>query len=327
MLPSPVRPMLWLLLLLFADSFDADFRTGLIALKEGNLDVAQSRLESASKLQPANPRVWLALAQAYWKTNKPAEAQSAAQRAEALTKDPALLHGLAFYYSEIGNHQKATDLLWSAIRQDAHNESYYLEIAQLCFKQQNFNSALEALRAGRKIFPESVQLELATGVAYYGLRRFPEAIDAFLRTIDLDPSPEQPYVFLGRMFDQAEAKLPKIRDVFAAFAKKAPENYLSSFLYAKTFAIDNPAQAETLLRRSISLNPTFPDSHFDLGVLLEGSGGPQRLEEAIREMRRSIELNPNDPVAHYHLARLYDQAGKPAEARAERELHRKLSQP
>jgi Flp pilus assembly protein TadD len=44
-------------------------------------------------------------------------------------------------------------------------------------------------------------------------------------------------------------------------------------------------------------------------------------------LRRCIELNPNDPVAHYHLARLYDQAGKPAEARAERELHRKLSQP
>ena len=105
--------MLWLLLLLFADSFDTDFRNGLIALKEGNLAVAQSSLESAAKLQPANPRVWLALAQTYWKTNKPAEAQAAAQRAETLTRDPAILHGLAFYYSETENNQKAADLLRS----------------------------------------------------------------------------------------------------------------------------------------------------------------------------------------------------------------------
>jgi tetratricopeptide (TPR) repeat protein len=319
--------MLWLLLLLFADSFDTDFRTGLIALKEGNLAVAQSSLESASKLQPANPRVWLALAQTYWKTNKPAEAQAAAQRAETLTRDPAILHGLAFYYSETENNQKAADLLRSAIRQDANNESYYLELAELCFKQQNFNSALDELRAGRKIFPASAQLELATGVAYYGLRRFPEAIDAFLRTIELDPAPGQPYVFLGRMFDQAEEKLPRIRAVFAAFAQKAPDNYLSSFLYAKTFAVDDPAQAEKLLRQSIALNEKFADSHFDLSVLLENSSGQQRLPDAIREMQRCIEMNPNDPVAHYHLARLYDQVGKPSDARAERELHRKLSQP
>ena len=68
---------------------------------------------------------------------------------------------------------------------------------------------------GRKNFDKSPQLELAAGVAYYGLRRFPEAIEAFLRTIRLDPGIEQPYVFLGRMLDQAEDKLPQITEVFA----------------------------------------------------------------------------------------------------------------
>jgi len=51
----------------------------------------------------------------------------------------------------------------------------------------------------------------------------------------------------------------------------------------------------------------------------------EKFEDAAREMRRSIELSPNDPMPHYRLARLYDRLGKTAEARAERELHARLT--
>ena len=190
-------------------------------------------------------------------------------------------------------------------------------------KQENFAAALETLDAGRKKFDKSAQLELATGVAYYGLRRFPEAIDAFLRTNKLDAEIEQPYVFLGRMLDQAEEKLPRITEVFAGFAKRAPENYLSSFLYGKSLALANDSvAAEALLRKSIAVNDGYWESHFELGVLL---GEQRKFEEAVREMRRGAELNPSDPVPHYHLARLYDRMGKAAEASAERELHARLA--
>jgi tetratricopeptide (TPR) repeat protein len=311
-----------LFLLFFAGQFDTAFRSGLVALNEGNLNVAEAQLQAASQLEPKDARVWLALARTYWRLHKLPAAQSAAATAEGLASNATVLHGLAVYYSETRNPNKAISLFRAAIRGDPFVEGYYFDLAQFLMRQQNFAAVLETLQPARQKFDKSAQLEVAAGVAYYGLRRFPEAIDAFLRTVRLDPGVEQPYVFLGRMLDQAEDKLPQITAVFAAFAKASPDHYLSSFLYAKSLRLEDPDRAEALLRKSIAQNREFWESHLELGVLLDEK---RQFEEAAREIRRSIELNSADPAAHYRLARLYDRLGKPAEARAERERHARLS--
>jgi tetratricopeptide (TPR) repeat protein len=343
----------WFLLLFFADAFDAAYRAGLAALDSNDLRAAESRLESASKIDPRNAGVWLALAQTYRKLEKTQAAQAAAGTAESLAKEPAVLHGLAIFYSEASDFAKAAQLegryarsdpraypaaadlylragdeaaavsvLKTAIERSPYDEQLYFNLAQLHLKQQNFTAALEALVAGRKIFDKSAQLELAAGVAYYGLRRFPEAIESFLRTIRLDPGAEQPYVFLGRMLDQAEDKLPKIVEAFAGFAKSAPDQYLSSFLYGKALAASEPQEAEAMFRKSILRNSQFWESRFELGLLLESE---HRFEDAAAELRRAAELNPKDPAIHYRLARVYDRLGKTAEARSEREQYAKLN--
>ena len=314
--------MFWLFVVLVAGQFDTTYHAGLVALNANDLSAAQAQLEAAARLEPRDARVWLALAQTYRKLSQPGAAQAAASKAEMLTSDAAILHGLALYYSEAGDSAKSAELLRTAIRKSPYTESYYFELAQLYLKQQDFANALELLNSGLKNFDKSAQLELAAGVSYYGLRRFPEAADAFLRTIDLDPGVEQPYVFLGKMLDQSEDRLPRITMAFAGFAKRAPDNYLSSFLYGKSLALQDPARADALIRKSLAQNGAFWESHFELGVLLDQRGD---FAEAAKEIRRSIELNPGDPVAHYRMARLYDRLGKPDEARAEREMHAKLS--
>src|SRR5258707_3400835 len=100
--------MVWLYLLFLAD-FDATFRAGLIALQQNNLAVAEQQLEAASKLQPQDSRVWLALAQTYWKLHKTTPSQAAAKNAEMFAKDNNVLHALAFYYSETADFSKAAD--------------------------------------------------------------------------------------------------------------------------------------------------------------------------------------------------------------------------
>jgi tetratricopeptide (TPR) repeat protein len=377
---------LWLVLLFFADPFEAAFRAGVLALNQNDLPQAETQLEAASRVQPRNPRVWLALAQTYWKLRKLPASQEAARKAETFSPDPVVLHGLSVYHEQMANYGKAAELearyaetapdaapralqlylqagqfpaaielgrksstarpsaelhnllgkayeangdpagavaeYRAAVEMNRFSEEYYFDLAQVLLKQQKFAAALESLDAARKFFDKSAQLELAAGVTYYGLRRFPEAIDAFLRTIALDPRVEQPYVFLGRMLDQAEDRLPRITGVFATFARTAPDNFLSSFLYGKALSLAEPDRAQSLLRKSIAQNSGFWESHFELGVLLDQQG---KFEEAAREIRRSVELKPDDPAPHYRLARLYDRLGKTAEARAERALHGKLS--
>lgn len=316
--------MVWVYVVLFAGQFDTTFREGLIALNQGNLPLAESRLEACAELQPQNARVWLGLAQTYRKEHKQQEAETAAHKAEAFgAADMVVLHSLSMFYSESARYPDAARVLQSALARSPAEESYYFELAQLYLKQENFAASLKVLDAGRRQFDKSPQLELASGVAYYGLRRFPEAIDAFLRTIALDDTIEQPYVFLGRMLDQAEERLPRVSQVFAAFARRAPESYLSNFLYGKSLALaGDGAAAEPLLRKSIALNDGYWESHFELGVLL---GDQKKVEEAAREVQRSAELNPNDAAPHYHLARLYDRMGRSSDAQAEREVHARLT--
>ena len=85
-------PMVWLLLVLLADQFDTTFKAGLIALNENQLAVAESHLEAASRLQPRNARVWLALAQTYWKLNESTKAEEAATFYTSIFENSRILH-------------------------------------------------------------------------------------------------------------------------------------------------------------------------------------------------------------------------------------------
>jgi tetratricopeptide (TPR) repeat protein len=347
-------------LLLASDSsaFQSALMAGLTALNANDLATAQVQLETASRLNPGRPDVWLALAQTYWKQQKVAAADDSASKAEQLAPgDPAVLRGLALYFSERGSLAKAADFesryaaktndaaayllagalyaragkldaavpaMRRAVELQPYDETYYFQLAQTLLQMQKFEPALETLRAGLKIFDKSAQLELARGVALYGLRKFPEAIDSFLRTIELAPDVRQPYIFLGRMLDVAERKLPAVTQVFASYQKAQPDDALANFLYGKALAASgaDPEQAEMLLRKSIRLDGSKWESHYELGALLERK---RAYAEAAKEFERSIELNTKEPAPHYRLARVYDRLGRAAEADEQRAIHARLA--
>jgi tetratricopeptide (TPR) repeat protein len=383
----------WVLLLLAqSPSFEAALRTGLEALEHNDLAGARVSLESAEKLRPDQPEVWLALAQTYWKLHDSKLAGSAAEKAEHLAPGyPIVLKALSLFYTEIGNFEKAAECaagyaskthadpgayaraiqlylqagkprpaidlarsalvaenradlryllgkayemdgqpvesvreMRTAIQLNPYEESYYFELARDLLKRNSPQEAIHVLEDGKKIFARSAQIELTLGVAYYSMRRFPDAVEAFLRVIRIDPGVEQPYIFLGRMLEQTEGQLPDVTAAFAALAKANPENYTADFLYGKALAFGGKREeAEPLLRKSIGENAEFWESHFELGAVLEAK---RDFAGAAGEFSRSAELNPKNPGVHYRLARVYDRLGRADEARAEHALHERLTQ-
>ena len=312
-------------LLLAAGAYNDMLRAGLEALNRNDLPAAEAQLTAAAKANPRDPHVWLALAQTHWKLHEIEAANAAAAKAATLgASDITTINALAYFYSETGDRKSATAQFQKAIQLKPYEETYYFELGRLYLQEQDFANALTTLKRGAGIFDKSAQLELALGVAYYGLRRFPEAINAFLRTIQLAPDVEQPYVFLGKMLDQAGSKLPAVTADFEAYQKANPTSYLGPFLLAKALELQNAetVRVESLLRQSIHLNDKFPASYFELGSVLERA---RDFADAAVEYQRSIALAPHDPIPHYHLARVYDRLGKHAEAAAERALHEKLA--
>jgi len=132
------------------------------------------------------------------KQKEAGKADAAAAKAAVLgTSDLLVLKTLAIYYAEANEIVKAADAQAqysglapqdTAAREKA--ESLYFEAAQPLLQQQKFSEAIPLLRRATERLAGSAQLELALGVAYYGLRRFDEAAAAFLRTIAIAPETE-----------------------------------------------------------------------------------------------------------------------------------------
>ena len=218
-----------------------------------------------------------------------------------------------------------------AIRLQPYEERLYFELARLQLQLQDAAGALASIEKGRKVFDKSPQLELLRGIALYAQRKFADAVDAFLRSAELDPQMEQPHAFLGRILSHAHGRLAEVTTRFAAFEKANPQNHLGYYLHAIALlesmgpSLDNAiaGRAETLLARALEIKEDHADSQFELGVLLAKT---RNYEQAEKHLARAVELNPKSSKSHYHLARVYTRLGKTEQARAEQQLHEKLTE-
>jgi tetratricopeptide (TPR) repeat protein len=233
-------------------------------------------------------------------------------------------HLLGKAYQAAGRPDSALPELRRAFERAPAQEVLLSDFGQALLEHGDFAEALTVLEKGHRQFAKNPQIALAYGVACYAQRRAEESVSAFLEVIRLDPTVEQPYLFLGRILEHAGGRLPEIIASYAAWEKKAPRNYLPVFLHAKALAASSNPDAleiETRLRRSIDLNGAFWESHFELGALLSSQS---KWPEAERELSRSIALNPGQTRPHYELARVYLRMGKPDLARAERAEYERL---
>lgn len=322
-----------LLLLAIFNPVDDPFRAGLLALQRGDLDSAQANLEAASQLAPTDGRVWIALSQTYWRKHRNADAESAAAKAAAVApEDAAVLQGLVIYYSETNQNLKAARAASKYASKVPENKAargragdLYFQAAQPLLEQQKFVEASAILKEGIANAEPSAQLTLALGVAYYGLRRFDDAADSFLRTIDIAPETEQPYEFLGKILEQIPARLPEVGRRFAVYEASHPETANAYLLHAKVLDAQSlePETSLRLIEKSISINSADASAHFEAGAVLDRL---QRFAEAAVEFERAAQLAPSDAATHYRLARDYDRIGKHEAAQAEREKHARLVQ-
>ena len=262
--------------------------------------------------------------QLYLQAGKAKPAIDLARTALAVENRAEVRYLLGKAYAMDGRPAESVREMRAAIQLNPYEESYYFELARDLLKHNSAQEAIQVLEDGKKVFARSAQIELTLGVAYYSMRRFPDAVEAFLRVIRIDPGVEQPYVFLGRMLEQTGGKLPEVTAAFGALATANPENYMAQFLYGKALVFGGKRdEAEALLRKSIAENEEFWESHFELGGALEGK---RDFAGAAREFRRAAELNPKNAGVHYRLARVYDRLGKAGEAKAEHALHEQLTQ-
>jgi len=328
-----------------------------VYLKSNEKSAALQAAAKAETLEPGNPAIQHALAMFYTGEGEPRKAAAfERQFASSPKADPEALSRAVKLYLQAGETANAIEAAQADVAEhDGPGQHYLLGqayeagnqlpraieeyraaltlapdtqefsflLARSLLRLGKFADAAVVLQTAAGKFPDDPQFCLALGVANYGLRRFPEAVHSFVKTIELAPDLEQPFLFLGKILDQAGNSLPEIQAKVEQFQRRHPESYLGSFLLAKLIVVaGGPAErTEALLRESVRINAGLWESHADLGEALSRRGS---YTEAAREFELAAQLNATEPSIPFRLARVYDRLAQPAKAVEQRARHKRL---
>jgi Flp pilus assembly protein TadD len=289
----------------------------------GQYEQAAEFSERLARLAPQDAGAMARAAELYLKARRPEPAIDLANRALQIEDRADLRALLATAYEIAQRPNQAAEQMERAIHLNRYEEDYYSRAARDYLLAGKAPETVRVVESGKKIFARSAQLELILGIAYYALERYAEALDTFLNAIAIDPTVEQPYLFIARTMDHTPSRLPQILAAFKALAGHDPDNYRSNYLYGKALLMsgDDDNKAEALLRKSISLKGDSWESRLELAKAL---GQKADLEGARLELRRAIELNPKSAEAHFRLGRVYDRMGQPEDAKKEYAIQTQL---
>jgi tetratricopeptide (TPR) repeat protein len=232
-------------------------------------------------------------------------------------QDRAELHNLLGSVEEAsGNFRDAAKEYEVAARLDPSEKNIF-DLGTELLKYHGYSQALQIFTYGISRQPHSAQLRVGLGVAQYSLGEYRDAVETLCQAVDLDPKDTRALDFLGKMYDVAPELSDEVTIRLKRFAALYPQNPAANYYYAlalRSSQQPDTAQAESLLKKAISQDPSFAEAHYQLGVIYQD----QKLDtEAIEELKIAVKLRPDLKSAHYRLAQLYSKRGERALAREE----------
>jgi tetratricopeptide (TPR) repeat protein len=260
---------------------------------------------------------------------------------------PQLLHTLAVWFKEAGGDPEP--LLRAA--QQRRPWDFWLNLALAsALREGNPGESLGFLRAALVTRPQSPEVYHILGDALRHQGRKGEALAAYRKATEFDPTGANPYDYLGlgnalQDLGRSEEAVAAYRRAIALDPKRArPYHGLGNALRS----LGKPEEGVAAYRQAIALDPRLSGPHYSLGNALLSLGRGEeaaaayrqaiasdaklappycglgdalaslgKWEEAIAAYRRAIALDPKDGVAHYNLGVELEQRGHLDEAIAE----------
>ena len=294
------------------EDFEANRRIGTFLVDNGKAAEGVPYLERASRLNPRDPELHRLLGDVEEKLGNPLEAVRRYQRAAEL--DP----------SEPNLFDWGTELL----------------------NHRALEPATEIFTKGNRLFPKSVRMLVALGVAWYARGSYDEAARCVVNASDLAPDNPAPYLFLGRMQSvettPSEGSVERLR----RFVQLQPDNALANYYYAvglwkqSAGSVDSnnerSARVESLLQKAVRLDPKLGTAYLQLGILYSQRADFSRAisayQKAIEVSREEVtpeqvsrEINETLEEAHYRLAQAYLRTGDKPRAQEQLQLHDRLA--
>lgn len=222
--------------------------------------------------------------------------------------------GLITYLAEVrlnqGRAAEASQLAADA-EQVGGATALRAQIAGLAESEQGHLTAAEAqFRRAIALDPKFTAAHYFLARLLYTRNRFDEAIQESKNTISLSPDFVRAYENLGLCYegkDDPKQAEQWYREAVRRNADRASKTEWPLLDFA-TLLIreDRIEEARPYLDQALAVNPANPQSHFQMGILLEKAGDPQ---VSLEQLRTAIKLDPKLAGALYRAARICKKLG------------------
>jgi tetratricopeptide (TPR) repeat protein len=227
-----------------------------------------------------------------------------------------------------GQYVTAATEYEAAAHQDP-SESNLFDWGSELLLHRTLDPAVEVFQQASQRYPNSPRLAIGLGVALYSRGNYDDAVKALLKGADLSPSDARCYFFLSKAYDSSPNQAGEVIRRFQRFAELEPNNARAFYYYAMSLWKGRRAQdpdldlqqIESLLKKSITLDPKLAEARLQLGNLYFDQS---KYAESIPEYVRALELNGDLADGHYRLGQAYGRTSQKELAQQQFEVYQKL---
>jgi len=303
------------------NNYETNHNLGEIYVRRGMVGEAVPYLQKAQKINAASYSNGFDLTLAYMVSGKLSDARNSA-KALLSVKETGEAHNLLAQIEEKdGNYLAAANEFQAAAKLEP-SEGNLFDWGGELLVHRTLDPAVQVFEEATRRFPKSPRLVVGLGMAYYARGNYDDAVKAFLKGADLDPTDARCYKFLSRAYDSSPSQAEGVIERFRRYAELQPGNGRALYYYAMSLwkgkrtqdsSLDL-GQIGSLLQRAIAADPKLPEAHLQLGNLTADRG---KFAEAIPEYQRALELDNDLADAHYRLAQAYVRTGQKDKAQAQ----------
>ncbi len=229
----------------------------------GKTDTELSTINESINKNANNPTLYIQRAEYYLKNEQLNNALADINKAIGLKPDnPRPYFTLSSIFVLMGKPQQALDVLNKVISLDAANKDAYLKKAKLYLVMKDYEKCAETVQKVFDLDPRNADAFYLKGVVLDENGETAKAIASFRQTVQSDPNHYDALMHLG---------------------------------YANTDT--KPLMAIDYFNSALKVNPTSLETMYNLGMLYQENGHPEKALEIYGSM---LKLNPTNKLALYN---------------------------
>jgi tetratricopeptide (TPR) repeat protein len=291
------------------------YLTGLAYVDGNRTADALPELQKAVQLDPQVIKPHLMLAFVLDQEGKRQEAEE--QWHQALAIDPASTTALEGLSQDLLDRNAFIDVV-ILLRNAPHTEKLTINLARALGNLNMLDDARDVLTEALNAHPSSLPLSRALIVVLVKQLRYQDAIDLAQHIVDVNPGNQDAELQLFRILvltNHINAARPIGPKLLAKRPHDAEVLYLNGIVLR---AVGDYPGAKALLEQSVAIDPSLPNSHYELGMVLVflKDWAPAR-----QELEKSIAMGAKEAQAHYQLALALRGLGETEQAKKEIQIY------